>query len=179
MSGFPSSIGGLGGHGHGGDRDLWIERLPSPPPTPAPPEASLTTQERLRLAKRRRAAQLKRWTQRDMAKGASAAGAPDIIQGRTRSGHSVETKLDMYQRVSWNISWQKGCPLGARDRTMTSRSAAAATGTVVHNRWSVAACRVMSPYSALTRFFCHSSGCCWRFRELEICARNRLMMSGD
>ena len=110
MSGFPSSIGGLGGHGHGGDRDLWIERLPSPPPTPAPPEASLTTQERLRLAKRRRAAQLKRWTQRDMAKGASAAGAPDIIQGRTRSGHSVETKLDMYQRVSWNISWQKGCP---------------------------------------------------------------------
>ena len=132
MSGFPSSIGGLGGHGHGGDRDLWIERLPSPPPTPAPPEASLTTQERLRLAKRRRAAQLKRWTQRDMAKGASAAGAPDIIQGRTRSGHSVETKLDMYQRVSWNISWQKGCPLGARDRTMTSRSAAAATGTVVH-----------------------------------------------
>ena len=64
--------------------DLWIGRMPSPPPTPAPPEASLTTQERLRLAKRRRAAQLKRWTQRD-AKGPNAPGsngAPDIIQGR-------------------------------------------------------------------------------------------------
>ena len=85
MSGFPSSLGGLGGHGHGGN-DLWIERLPSPPPTPAPPEASLTTQERLRLAKRRRAAQLKRWTQRDMAKGNANAGAPDIIQGRACSG---------------------------------------------------------------------------------------------
>ena len=83
MSGFPSSLGGLGGHG---GNDLWIERLPSPPPTPAPPEASLTTQERLRLAKRRRAAQLKRWTQRDMAKGNANAGAPDIIQGRACSG---------------------------------------------------------------------------------------------
>ena len=75
MSGYPamSSSSAM--------EDLWIGRMPSPPPTPAPPEASLTTQERLRLAKRRRAAQLKRWTQRDLAKGANA-GAPDIIQGR-------------------------------------------------------------------------------------------------
>lgn len=49
---------------------------PSPPPTPATPEASLSTQERLRLAKRRRAAQLKRWTQKDREKNHSQ---PDLI----------------------------------------------------------------------------------------------------
>ena len=87
MSGAPSSSSSAMG-------DMWVDRLPSPPPTPAPPEASLTTQERLRLAKRRRAAQLKRWTQRD-AKGPNAPGsngAPDIIQGRRMHGwHSVES----------------------------------------------------------------------------------------
>ncbi|XP_059088290.1 protein phosphatase 1 regulatory subunit 16A-like isoform X2 [Tigriopus californicus] len=42
---------------------------PSPPPTPLTPEASLSTQERLRLAKKRRAAQLKRWHQRERGGG--------------------------------------------------------------------------------------------------------------
>jgi hypothetical protein len=69
--------------------EMWVPRLPSPPPTPAPPEASLTTQERLRLAKRRRAAQLKRFAQRDVKGGNSSSAAtahPDLIQGHNLVG---------------------------------------------------------------------------------------------
>ncbi len=50
--------------------------MPSPPPTPAPPEAALSTRERLRLAKQRRAAQLKRWTNRER----DSASVPDVVQ---------------------------------------------------------------------------------------------------
>eukprot|EP00095_Tigriopus_kingsejongensis_P000315 maker-scaffold292_size219010-snap-gene-0.26 protein:Tk00315 transcript:maker-scaffold292_size219010-snap-gene-0.26-mRNA-1 annotation:"protein phosphatase 1 regulatory subunit 16a" len=59
---------------------------PSPPPTPLTPEASLTTQERLRLAKKRRAAQLKRWHQRERGGAVPApysevhSERPDLLQ---------------------------------------------------------------------------------------------------
>ena len=94
--------------------ELWIGPIPSPPPTPAPPEASLTTQERLRLAKRRRAAQLKRWTQRD-AKGPNAPGsngAPDIIQGRRMHA--------MHGAFGQNFKGLQDCPLDhCRNREQT------------------------------------------------------------
>ena len=57
---------------------------PSPPPTPAPPEASLSTQERLRLAKRRRAAQMKRWSARD--KAPQPPQQPDLVAMTVNNG---------------------------------------------------------------------------------------------
>jgi len=75
---------------------LVVQIPPSPPPTPAPPEASLSTQERLRLAKRRRAAQLKRWTQRERERGVQQAGQqlqPDLLQGTGRVRHRHGRRL--------------------------------------------------------------------------------------